>query len=67
MTTPAQYRLRRDSRHKVIAGVCAGIARRYGLSRGGLRMAFVISCVLPGPQFVAYLLLWILVPEDDGR
>ena len=66
MTSPAQYRLRRDSRHKVIAGVCAGIARRYGVSRAGLRAAFVISCVLPGPQFIAYLLLWILIPEDDA-
>jgi len=26
----------------------------------------VISCVLPGPQFVAYLLLWILIPADDA-
>jgi phage shock protein PspC (stress-responsive transcriptional regulator) len=26
----------------------------------------VISCILPGPQFVAYLLLWILIPEDDA-
>ncbi len=64
MTVPANYPLRRDSRNKVIAGVCAGIARRYGLSRGGLRAAFVISCVLPGPQFIAYLVLWVLIPED---
>jgi len=66
MTVPAHYPLRRDSRHKVIGGVCAGIARRYGLSRAGLRAAFVISCILPGPQFVAYLLLWILIPADDA-
>jgi phage shock protein PspC (stress-responsive transcriptional regulator) len=65
MTVPARYPLRRDTSHAVIAGVCAGIARRYGLSRGGLRLAFVISCVLPGPQFIAYLLLWVLVPADD--
>jgi phage shock protein PspC (stress-responsive transcriptional regulator) len=65
MTTPAHHRLRRDSRHKMVAGVCAGIARRYGLSRGGLRAAFVISCVLPGPQILAYILLWIVIPEDD--
>jgi phage shock protein PspC (stress-responsive transcriptional regulator) len=24
----------------------------------------VISCVLPGPQFIAYLLLWVLIPAD---
>ena len=64
MNAPAPYRLRRDSRNKVIAGVCAGIARRYGLSRNGVRLAFVPSCVLPGPQFVAYLLLWVLIPAD---
>ena len=63
MTVPAP-RLRRDTRNKVIGGVCAGIARRYGLSPGGLRLAFVLSCVLPGPQFIAYLLLWALIPAD---
>jgi phage shock protein PspC (stress-responsive transcriptional regulator) len=65
MTVPARYPLRRDTSHAMIAGVCAGIARRYGLSRGGLRLAFVLSCILPGPQFIAYLLLWVLVPADD--
>ena len=64
MTVPARYPLRRDVSNKMIAGVCAGIARRYGLSRSGLRLAFVLSCVLPGPQFIAYLLLWIVIPKD---
>ena len=44
--------------------MCAGLAQRYGISRTGLRLAFVISCVLPGPQFIAYLLLWIVIPKD---
>ena len=65
MTVPARYPLRRDVSNKMIAGVCAGIARSYGLSTSGLRLAFVISCVLPGPQFIAYLLLWVLLPADD--
>ena len=64
MTAPVHPRLTRDTRHRVIAGVCAGLARRFGLSRTGLRVAFVISCVLPGPQFVAYLLLWLFIPAD---
>ena len=64
MTSPARMPLRRDTRHKVVAGVCAGLARRYGISPTGLRVAFVLSCVLPGPQFIAYLLLWIVIPED---
>jgi phage shock protein PspC (stress-responsive transcriptional regulator) len=64
MTVPASRRLTRDTRNAVLGGVCAGIARRYGLSRTGLRVAFVVSCVLPGPQFIAYLLLWLLLPAD---
>jgi len=32
----------------------------------GLRLAFVVSCILPGPQFIAYLVLWVLMPRDDG-
>ena len=65
MTAPASRRLTRDTRHKVVAGVCSGLARRYGLSRTGLRVAFVVSCILPGPQFIAYLLLWVVMPADD--
>ena len=65
MTAPASRRLSRDTQHKVIAGVCAGLARQFGLSRTGLRIAFVVSCVLPGPQFIAYLLLWVLMPADN--
>jgi len=65
MTYPVNRRLTRDTSHAVIAGVCSGLARRYGLSRTGLRLAFVVSCVLPGPQFIAYLVLWVLMPRDD--
>jgi phage shock protein PspC (stress-responsive transcriptional regulator) len=48
----------------MLGGVCAGIARRYGLSTTGLRLAFVLSCILPGPQILAYLALWVLIPAD---
>jgi phage shock protein PspC (stress-responsive transcriptional regulator) len=65
MTAPTPRRLTRDTRHKVIAGVCAGLARSFGISRTGLRVAFVVSCVLPGPQFLAYLVLWVFMPADD--
>ena len=65
MTAPAP-RLRRDIRHKRLGGVCSGLARHFGLSTGGLRLAFVLSCVLPGPQIVAYLVLWAVIPADRG-
>jgi phage shock protein PspC (stress-responsive transcriptional regulator) len=50
----------------MLGGVCAGLGRRYGISTGGLRLAFVISCVLPGPQILAYLVLWLVIPADRG-
>jgi phage shock protein PspC (stress-responsive transcriptional regulator) len=66
MSAPLDRPLRRDVQHKMLGGVCAGISRRYGISRSGLRLAFVLSCILPGPQIVAYLLLWVLIPADRG-
>jgi phage shock protein PspC (stress-responsive transcriptional regulator) len=47
-----------------IAGVCAGIADRFGLSRGLVRVLFVLSLILPGPQILAYVLLWVLIPSE---
>jgi phage shock protein PspC (stress-responsive transcriptional regulator) len=56
--------LSRPRRGRVIAGVCAGLARRFGVSRTIVRVAFVVSCVLPGPQLLAYLALWVIMPSE---
>lgn len=63
MSSPTRA-LARNSSNKVIAGVCSGIARRLGMSPTVVRLAFVISCVLPGPQILLYLILWLVMPED---
>jgi phage shock protein PspC (stress-responsive transcriptional regulator) len=47
-----------------IGGVCAGLARRFGLSAGTVRLLFVLSCLLPGPQILLYLILWALLPSE---
>ena len=61
MATP---RLTRPRRGRIVAGVCAGIARRYGWSPWQVRVVFLLSCLLPGPQVVLYVALWILMPRD---
>ena len=53
----------RDNRW--IAGVCSGLARRFGMSPNVMRLIFVLSCLLPGPQFVAYIVLWVLMPDES--
>ncbi|MGB3773109.1 MAG: PspC domain-containing protein [Rhodococcus sp. (in: high G+C Gram-positive bacteria)] len=62
MTSPTR-KLTRSRNHKMIAGVCGGIAERFGLSAGLVRLLFLLSCILPGPQFVIYLVLWIALPK----
>jgi phage shock protein C len=54
----------RSRDNRVIAGVCAGIARRFGWSPGTVRLLFVLSCLLPGPQVLLYLVLWIVMPSQ---
>ena len=53
----------RPQSKKMIAGVCAGLAERFGWPVGRVRLLFVVSCILPGPQFVGYLILWALMPK----
>ncbi len=52
-------------RERMIAGVCSGLARRFGTTPGTMRLIFVVSCLLPGPQFLIYIALWILMPSED--
>ena len=60
-TTNALVRPRHD---RVIAGVCAGLARRFGVSPGLVRLLAVLSIILPGPQVLAYLVLWVIMPNE---
>ncbi|MFD1505231.1 PspC domain-containing protein [Georgenia yuyongxinii] len=53
----------RDTR--VIAGVCAGLGRRFGLGPWVTRLLFVLLLmVLPGSQFIVYFILWVLMPNE---
>ena len=57
-------RLSRPRDDRRIAGVCSGLARRFGLSAGMVRLIFVLSCLLPGPQVLIYIVLWALMPNE---
>jgi phage shock protein PspC (stress-responsive transcriptional regulator) len=58
--------LYRPTDDRVIAGVCSGIARRFGLDATLVRVIFVLSMLLPGPQFLIYIAAWILIPEESS-
>ncbi|WP_043265791.1 PspC domain-containing protein [Streptomyces sp. CT34] len=55
----------RPTNNRMIAGVCAGLARRFGTRPATMRVLFLLSCLLPGPQFLVYLALWVLLPSED--
>ncbi|MFV0460033.1 MAG: PspC domain-containing protein [Actinomycetales bacterium] len=56
--------LARPRRGKVIAGVCAALADRFGMSVTLVRLLFVASLLLPGPQVLLYVVLWVLIPQE---
>jgi signal transduction histidine kinase/phage shock protein PspC (stress-responsive transcriptional regulator) len=61
--------LRRDRPGGWIAGVCAGIARRYGVDAALVRVAFVVATAAAGFGIPLYLLAWLVIPagEATGR
>ena len=54
----------RPQRGRIIAGVCAALARRFDVKPWQVRLLFVLSCLLPGPQFLLYGALWIILPSE---
>ena len=60
-----QARFVRARRGRVLAGVLAGLARRFGVSPRAMRIAFLISLLLPGPQVLLYIALWIVMPPES--
>lgn len=59
--------LRRSRENRWIAGVCGGIAERYGWSPNVVRLLYALISILPivFPGILLYLLLGILVPAAD--
>jgi phage shock protein PspC (stress-responsive transcriptional regulator) len=60
----ASTAIMRPRRGRVLGGVCAALAQRFGTTPWRVRAVFVVSCLLPGPQFLLYLALWIILPSD---
>lgn len=54
----------RDSR--LLAGVCAGFARRLGIDPWAARLLFVLLALVTHASLIlVYVILWILMPDDQ--
>jgi phage shock protein PspC (stress-responsive transcriptional regulator) len=59
--------LQRSVEHRLIGGVCGGIAEWLGWEPAVVRILFVLVSILSAafPGLIVYLLLWILMPERE--
>jgi len=57
--------LHRSREHKILAGVCGGIADWLGWSPTLVRILFVTISILSAafPGIIVYLVLWVLMPK----
>jgi phage shock protein C len=61
-----QQGLVRPRQGRVLGGVIAGLARRFGMDPWLARLLFVlILMVIPGSQILIYPILWILMPNEQ--
>ena len=56
-------KLYRDIDSKYIGGVCSGLEHYLGIDALWIRLFFIFFALFTGFGFIAYILLWILVPE----
>ncbi|MCL6272904.1 PspC domain-containing protein [Muricauda sp. 2012CJ35-5] len=62
-TTRRTKKLYRDIEQKYIGGVCSGLEHYLGIDALWLRLGFILLTIFSGFGLIAYILLWILVPE----
>jgi phage shock protein C len=58
------YRSRDD---RMLAGVCGGLGDYFGVDPTLVRLLFVLLALFTGVGVLAYIVLWIVVPEEGGR
>ncbi|PMP86338.1 MAG: hypothetical protein C0184_01350, partial [Chloroflexus aggregans] len=65
MTTQTQ-RLLRVRTERMVAGVAGGLARYFGIDPIIVRLIFVGLGLVNGIGVIIYLVLWLLMPNEDA-
>ena len=60
----ARQRLVRPRADRKIAGVCAGFAEYFDIDVIVIRLVWVVVAFLGGTGFLAYVIAWIIIPEE---
>jgi len=60
-----QNRLLRSKQDRILGGVCAGLARYLNIDTVLVRLFFIVFTLVGGIGPLLYIILWIVVPEEQ--
>ena len=63
----SEARLTRSNTDKMIAGVCGGLAEYLAIDPILVRLAFVVLFFASGIGIPIYIILWLVMPKQDGE
>jgi phage shock protein C len=63
---PSTHPLRRSRRHRILGGVCGGLADWLGWSPTVVRIVYVAVSILSAafPGALVYIVLWLVMPRE---
>lgn len=64
---PLQQPLLRSQRGRWLAGVCRGLADRWGTPVGQVRALFAVAALFAGLGVLAYVACWLVLPAEGER
>lgn len=64
MTEEKMQRLYRSKKERMIGGVCGGIAEHLKVDPTVIRLAWIVLTLIGGSGFLAYIICWIIIPEN---
>jgi len=60
-------RLFRSKKDRVLGGVCGGIGQYFNMDPVLIRVVWAVAFFAAGAGFLAYIIAWIIIPEDPAN
>ena len=60
-------RLYRSREDKIVAGVCGGLGKYFGVDPVLIRVLWVLFSLVYGSGLVAYSILWMIIPKEPEK
>jgi phage shock protein C len=57
-------RLYRSRAERWLAGICGGLGKYFGIDPTVIRVLFVLFSLVVGGGIIAYIILWIIIPQE---